>query len=144
MIFQIGTLALGAEKDGPNPGPKNAAWHMVHIVAVKQIPGKGKKFITVRTSDKYTPTTGPLYECDLTVRSISDTRYKALKALCEDGGPFDVNCNHGILKMYIIDFSINHAENDKEPPLKIDDGTDSLNVATWTIKLQEAFDGKSS
>ena len=144
MIFKIGTLSLGENPDGPDPGPKNADWHMVHVVEVKQIPGKGKKFITVRTSDKYTHTTGPLYECDLTVRSISDRRYKDLKILCEDGGPFDVNCNHGLLKMCIIDFSINHAENDKEPPLKTDDGADSLNVATWVIKLQEAFDGKTS
>jgi hypothetical protein len=144
MIFKIGTLSLGENPDGPDPGPKNADWHMAHVVEVKPIPGKGKKFITVRTSDKHTPTTGPLYECDLTVRSISDQRYKDLKILCEDGGPFEVSCNHGLLKMYIIDFSINHAENDKEPPLKIDDGTDSLNVATWTIKLQEVFDGKTT
>ena len=142
MIFQIGTLALGADPDGPDPGPKDAKWHMAHVVEVKQIPGKGKKFITIRTSDKYTPLTGPLYECDLTVRSISDKRYKELKALCEYGGPFNVNCNHGILKMNIIDFSIDHGENDKEAPLKIDDGSDFMNVATWTIKLQEVFDGK--
>jgi hypothetical protein len=142
VIFQIGTLALGADPDGPDPGPKDAKWHMAHVVEVKQIPGKGKKFITIRTSDKYTPSTGPLYECDLTVRSISDKRYKELKALCEDGGPFNVNCNHGILKMNIIDFSIDHGENDKEAPLKIDDGSDFMNVATWTIKLQEVFDGK--
>ena len=142
MIFQIGTLTLGADPDGPDPGPKDAKWHMAHVVEVKQIPGKGKKFITIRTSDKYTPSTGPLYECDLTVRSVSDKRYKELKALCEDGGPFNVNCNHGILKMNIIDFSIDHGENDKEAPLKIDVGSDFMNVATWTIKLQEVFDGK--
>jgi len=146
MNFQIGDVILGSP-DGPDPGPKDATWHLAHVVEVKQIPGKGKKFITVRTSDAYSPTTGPLWECDLTIRSITMKQYAILKTLCELGGPFMVKCNHGNLKMYIVDCSINHGENDKEFPLKVDPGlygpgtdADYLNVATWTIKLQEAHD----
>jgi hypothetical protein len=135
--FQIGWLTLGGDDNGPDPGPKNADWHKVNIVEVKQIPGKGKRFITQRTSDKV------LDECTLTVRSVSNTRYMALKLLCEMGGPYRVVCNHGILNMYITDRSINHSENDKEAPLKTDDGSDYLNTATWTITLQEANDGGS-
>jgi hypothetical protein len=134
MKFQIGWLILGGDAEGPDPGPKNADWHKANIVAVKQVPGKGKKFITIRTSD------GVLDECDLTVRSITETRYKSLKLLCDLGGPYKVVCNHGVLNMYIIDRNINHSENDKEFPQKTDDESDYLNVATWTIKLLEAND----
>lgn len=145
MEFTVGGKNLGAwsssngKTEDPNPGPKSTNWHLAHIVEVKQIPGKGKKFITVRTSDKYSNTTGTLWECDLVIRSITDSFYRYLKTLCEDGGPYEVKCNHGILKMYIVDVSIQHDENDKEMPLKADNG-ENLNVATWTIKLQEAFD----
>ena len=136
MTFKIGTLVLGND-DGPNPGPKNAQWHRINVVEVKQVPGKEKKFITVRTSDV------TLYECDLTVRSITDDRYHELKNLCEQGGPFEVVCNHGNLNMYIVDWTITHDENDKESPLKEESTGDDLNVATWQIRLQEAFDGVS-
>lgn len=149
MNFIIGNLVLGAPpkpgifSDGSkldpgtgiaDPGPKNSVWHRVNIVEVKQIPGKGKKFKTIRTSD------GTLWECDLTVRSITDIRYQALKIKCEDGGPFDVICNHGKLPMYIVDCSITHDENDKEKPLKETSTGEDLNVATWSIKLLEAND----
>jgi hypothetical protein len=141
MKFQIGWLTLGdGDPDNPpNPGPKNAVWHRTNVVVVEPIPGKGKKSITVRTSDI------TLYDCDLTVRSITATRYFQLKLLCELGGPFVVNCNHGILPMYIMDWVITHDEKDKEMPLHSqadDDGTkhEPLNEATWVIKLQEAND----
>lgn len=134
MKFQIGWLVLGDNPEGPDPGPKNAQWHRINVVEVKQIPGRGKKFITIRTSD------GTLYECDLTVRSVTDDRYSDLKELCEQGGPFKVICNHGTLNMYIVDWTITHDENDKEPPLKEEETGDLLNVATWQIKLQEAND----
>ena len=137
MKFQIGWLTLGGEDDGPDPGPQSDEWKKTNIVEVKQIPGKGKRFITIRTSDKV------LWVCTLTVRSISNTRYMALKLLCEMGGPYQVVCHHGMHKMYIADFEASHDENDKEAPLKIDDGSDFLNVATWTITLQEANDGGS-
>jgi len=46
--------------------------------------------------------------------------------------------------MYVVDFTASKDENDKELPLteKIgEDGTPiPLNVATWTIKLQEEND----
>jgi hypothetical protein len=138
--FQIGNILLGDNQDGPDPGPKNAVWHIVNVVAVKQIPGKGKKFKTIRTSDKCAPTTGTLWECDLTVRSVTDERYLQLKEKCEDGGPFLVVCNHGRLNMYIVDATITHDEKDKEPPMKETDGGFLLNTATWQIKLQEAND----
>jgi hypothetical protein len=134
MKFQIGWLTLGDNPDGPDPGPKNAVWHKVNAVVVKQIPGKGKKFITIRTSDK------TLYECDLTVRSITDDRYQDLKLLCEQGGPFNTVSNHGTLNMYIVDWSITHDEKDKEPPLTETETGDLLNTATWVLKLQEAND----
>jgi len=137
MKFQIGWLTLGGEDDSPDPGPKNDKWNKTNIVEVKQIPGKGKRFITIRTSDKV------LWTCNLTVRSVSNTRYMALKLLCEMGGPYQVICHHGMYKMYITDFEASHDENDKEGPLKTDDGSDFLNVATWTITLQEANDGGS-
>lgn len=149
MDFRIGGRTLGGlgggantefgQLDDPNPGPKSATWRLAHVVEVKPIPGKGKKFITIRTSDKYSLTSGVLWECDLVIRSITDDAYKFLKALCEDGGPFMVECNHGKLPMYIMDVSITHDENDKEKPLKADNGL-PLNVATWNIKLQEAHD----
>lgn len=131
----VGALILGGNVDGPDPGPKNAVWHKVNVVVVKQIPGKGKKFITIRTSDK------TLWECDLTVRSITNNRYLQLLSKCEDGGPFPITCNHcSDLPMYITDFSITHDEKDKEPPLKETDGGYTLNTATWQIKFQEAND----
>lgn len=139
MDFTIGGMTLG-DKDGPDPGPKSTTWHLAHIVEVKQIPGKGKKFITVRTSDKYSGRTGTLWECDLVIRSITDGFYRQLMALCEDGGPFKVKCNHGIFNMYIVDVSVQHDENDKEMPLTDTETEEDLNVATWTIKLQEAYD----
>lgn len=139
MDFTIGGLTLGSE-DGPDPGPKSTTWHLAHIVEVKQIPGKGKKFITVRTSDKYSKSTGPLWECDLVIRSVTDDFYQQLKSICENGGPFLVKCNHGIFNMYIVDVSIQHDENDKEPPQKELETKEDLNVATWTIKLLGAYD----
>jgi hypothetical protein len=148
MIFWIGNLALGAPSgpgilsDGSkidasmgviDPGPKNAVWHKANIVEIKQIPGKGKTFKTVRTSD------GVLWECDLTVRCITDTRFKDIKNKVDDGGPFEIKCNFGMLNMYLIDGTFTHDENDKEAPLKADNG-DFLNVGTWTLKLLEAND----
>lgn len=134
MKFQIGWLTMGDDPSEPDPGPKNAQWHKINVVEVKQIPGKGKKFITVRTSD------GTLDECDLTVRSVTKKRYSDLKQLCDQGGPFKVICNHGILDMYIVERTITHDEKDKEPPLREEDGGELLNVATWQIRLQEAND----
>lgn len=133
MKFQIGSLILNDDPDGPDPGPKNAEWHLANSVEVKQIPGKDKKSITVRTSDR------TLWECTLTVRSITDRRYMDLKHLVEDGGPFEVLCNHGHMRMYIVDATITHDEKDKEKPLKAENGAD-LNVATWVLRLQEAND----
>ena len=142
MDFLIGGLPIGpwSEQD-TNPGPKSTTWHLAHIVEIKQIPGKGKKFITVRTSDKYVKgSTGTLWECDLVVRSITNDVYKYLRTLCEDGGPYEVKCSHGIFNMYIVDVSVQKDENDKELPLTETETGNQLNVATWTIKLQEAYD----
>lgn len=148
MIFQIGWLRLDPETDDEiNPGPKNAEWHRATIVAVEQIPGKGKKFVTVRTSDKNTDKTGTLEECTLTIRSVTDIRYQMLKMLCDDGGPYKVLCAHGTYWMYIIDRRITHTEQDKEPPLReAIEGVSESNLgpeshhATWTIQLLEAHD----
>ena len=147
MDFTIGGKNLGAwsssngKTENPNPGPKSTSWHLAHVIEIKQIPGKGKKFITVRTSDKYIKdSTGTLWECDLVIRSITDDAYQFYKSLCEEGGPFEVKCNHGTLNMYIVDVSIQHDENDKEKPLTEIATGEYLNVATWTIKLQEAHD----
>ena len=137
MFFQIGWLVLGDPSDlEVNPGPKNAVWHKVNVVVVKEIPGKEQKFKTIRTSDK------TLWECDLTVRSITDGQYRRLKTLFDQGGPFKVVCNHcpGGLNMYLVDCSITHDENDKEPPLTETQTGAIANVATWQIKLQEAND----
>jgi len=64
--------------------------------------------------------------------------------LCEMGGPYKVICAHGTYWMYIVDFTINKDENDKESPLteKVGEGDIPLplNVATWTIRLQEEND----
>lgn len=142
MYFQIGNLFLGAgpggaplSDDDPNPGPKSTDWHLVNVVKVKEIPGKGQKFKTIRTSN-FT-----LWECTLVVRSITADRYNRLKILSILGGPFKTMSNHGLYNMYIVDASISHAENDKEPPMKEQSGNkEQLNVATWTLKLQEAND----
>ncbi len=115
MDFVIGDLVLGS--GSYDPGPKNAEWKLVNNIEIKEIPGRGKKFITVRTSDKRTANTGPLWECTLTVRSITDNRYQQLRAKCEDGGPFLVISNHGTLNMYIEEGDVTHGESDKEPPL---------------------------
>lgn len=148
MIFQIGWLVLTPQSDDEgNPGPKNAEWHRVNVVNVEQIPGKGKKFVTVRTSDKNTETTGTLEECTLTVRSITDVRYQLLKMLCDDGGPFKVICSHGTFWMYITDRRVTQTESDKEPPIKeAIEGLSESNLgpeshhATWVITLLEAND----
>jgi len=148
MIFQIGPLRLDpATDDEINPGPKNAEWHRVNVVNVEQIPGKGKKFVTVRTSDKNTPTTGTLEECTLTVRSVTNIRYIRLLMLCDDGGPYKVVCAHGTYWMYITDRRVTHTEQDKEPPLReAIEGVSANNLgpeshhATWVITLLEAND----
>ncbi|MHB8120468.1 MAG: hypothetical protein ACYDHX_17415 [Methanothrix sp.] len=142
MYFKIGTLYLGANQDGstlsdddPNPGPLSTNWHKVNIVEVKKIPGRGQEFKTIRTSDK------TLWECTLVVRSITDERYQRLKLLCDLGGPFPTLSNHGLYPLYIIDGSVDKTDKDKEKPLKETSGNkESLNVATWTLKLQEAKD----
>jgi hypothetical protein len=135
MYFQIGPVILGDDPDGPDPGVKNADWRKVNTVVVEKIPGKGKKDITIRTSDI------TLDECTLTVRSITNKQYVRLKLLCDLGGPYKVTCNHvGGLWMYIIDRQINHSENDKELPATETETDEKLNVATWTIQLQEAND----
>ena len=128
MIFQIGWLVLTPESDDEcDPGPKNAEWHRVNVVNVEQIPGKGKKFVTVR--------------------SVTDVRYQKLKMLCDDGGPYKVWCNHGTYWMYITDRRVTHTEQDKELPLR--EGIEGLstsnlrplsNHATWVITLLEAND----
>jgi len=137
MIFKIGWLTLGdPSEEEVNPGPMNAVWHKVNVVVVKEIPGKDQKFKTIRTSDK------TLWECDLTVRSITNKQYRQLKLLYEACGPFKVISNHSPdgLNMYLVDCSITHDENDKEPPLTETQTGETLNVATWQIKLQEAND----
>jgi hypothetical protein len=142
LKFQIGSVVLEETPQG-DPGPKSSEWHLVNIVQVKQIPGKGKKFITVRTSDRYSPATGVLWECDLVVRSISNTRYMLLKALVEDGGPFMTVSAHGNYRMYVTEGHPKKKDGEGEPPLRTDDDTDELNVAEWTLKLLEAYDGKA-
>ena len=131
------SLTPRSESD-PDPGPKNQQWHKVNVVKVEQIPGAGKEWVTIRTSDK------TLWDCTLTIRSISKTRYTQLKMLCEMGGPYKVVSPNGVFWMYIVDFNINKDENDKEEPLKEYIGEEGvpipLNVATWTIRLQEEND----
>ncbi|MFA5380155.1 MAG: hypothetical protein WC455_30620 [Dehalococcoidia bacterium] len=137
MIFQIGYLILGDDaEDEHNPGPKSARWTKTNVVVEKPIPGKGNKTITIRTSDMV------LDHCELVVRSITNDRYKQLKILCDECGPFKVKCNHcpDGLNMYIVGRTIDHAENDKEPPLRETETNEMLNVATWTISLCEAWD----
>jgi len=133
-VFIIGGLELGKDDD-INPGPKHAEWRKTNVVNVKEITGKGKKTVTVRTSDQ------TLEECTLTIRSITNERYRQLLNLCDHGGPYEVLSNHGAMWMYIIDRSINHSDQDKEPPLTeiLESGEEvELNVATWTIQLLEA------
>jgi hypothetical protein len=143
MVFKIGWLNLN-DPTGIDRGPKSAEWNLEHVIEVKEIPGSGKKFKTVRTSDKYSATTGPLWTCDVVIRCVTNKRYKELKILCEDGGPFFVNSNHGGLPMYIVSCTVSHGENDKEPTSHEynDDGSDgpASNHATWTLKLREASD----
>jgi len=122
-----------------DPGPKNQAWHKVNVVKVEAIPGAGKEWVTIRTSDK------TLWDLTLTIRSVTQKRYQLLKMLCEMGGPYLLDCAHGRYWMYIVDFNIAKDENDKEPPLTEKVGIEGagsmeLNVATWTIKLQEEND----
>jgi len=137
-IFWIGDLNLGPLNDGdPNPGPKGQEWHKVNVVVVEQIPGKDKKFVTVRTSDK------TLWECTLTVKTVTDERYQRLKLLCQDGGPYKVISTHEEMTMYITDFRISMSDSDKEPPVReqLENGTKpSSHHATWTIQLLEAND----
>ncbi len=137
MIWTIGPYSFGGAKDEPNPGPKQDVWRKSNIVEVKPIPGKGKKFITIRTSDS--APNGPLWECTLTIRSITNTRYMQLKTLVDDGGPFIVICHHGMYKMYIIHGEMTHDENDKEPPLQEVKGG-FQHVGTWVLDLVEAND----
>ena len=148
MIFQIGKLRLDpATDDEINPGPKNVEWHRVSVVNVEQIPGKGKKWVTVRTSDVNTDTTGSLEECTLTIKSVTEIRYIRLHMLCDDGGPFKVRSSHGTFWMYITDRRVTQTESDKEPPIKeAIEGLSESNLgpeshhATWVITLLEAND----
>jgi hypothetical protein len=144
MDFKIGWLDLN-DPTGFDHGPKSTEWNLEHVIEVEEIPGRGKKFKTVRTSDKYTATTGPLWICDVVIRCVTNLRYKQLVTLCEEGGPFQVVSSHKNLPMYIVSCSVSHGENDKEPTLHEynDDGSEGpeSNHATWTLKLREAHDG---
>ena len=140
MLFEIGDVKLGDEPEGPNPGLLTADWHKSNIVEVMQIPGKGKKFITMQMSDKSAITTGTLWECDLVVRSVGEQRYIALKQLVEDVGPFAHRSYHGQFNVYVIDGKSHHKAGELEPPLRTDDGKDFGMVAEWTLKLLEAND----
>jgi len=124
----------GALLSSGDPGPKSTDWHKANIVEVKQIPGKGKKFITIRTSD------GVLWECDITVRSISQTRYVQFRNLVDDGGPFMIKSAHGNYKMYLIDGNVHKGEGEGELETGTDDGVDLENVGDWTLKFLEAND----
>lgn len=147
MLFKIGWLELTPQSDDDmDPGPKNAEWHRATIVDVGEVPGKDKKFVTIRTTDINTPRTGTLEECTLTVKSITNERYQNLLRLCNHGGPYLVRCYHGTYYMYIIDRTVTHGESDKEPPLKELSESDTglieeeSNHATWVIKMIEAND----
>lgn len=136
--FQIDGKSLGGYADEPNPGPKQRVWHKGNIVEIKQIPGKGKKFVTVRTSDKVPY--GTLWELELTIRSVTTVRYEFLKGLIEDGGPFEIfDPGHGQYEMYCVDGQPTKKEGDSDPPVTDDDGNE-LNVAEWVLKFVEAND----
>ena len=68
-IFSLNGKSLSPMSDSdPDPGPKSQAWHKVNVVKVEEIPGAGKQWVTIRTSDK------TLWDCNLIIRSVSNTR----------------------------------------------------------------------
>lgn len=145
--FQIDGKPLGGTADEPNPGPKQRVWHKSNIVEIKQIPGKGKRFVTVRTSDKSSQTTGTLWELELTIRSVTAARYEFLLKLIDDGGPFTIlDPLHGQHEMYCIDGQSSKKEGDADPPIAEETNTilgmteQEMGVADWVLKFVEAND----
>jgi len=127
--------------DGPDSKYKTAEWHKTNVVVVKQIPGKGKKFITIRTSDK------TLWECTFVQRCISSERFDWCKDLVERGGPFEVTSAFGTYSMYCIDGAFKQDEGFPEPPMTIhmlsSEGGDmsyEAFIGTWTLKFLEEND----
>ena len=147
MKWTIGPYTFGGAADEPDPGPKNDVWKKTNVIVEEPIPGQGNRTITVRTSDKthgfavnggLSASSGTLWHCTLTIRSVTDKRYQQLKLLVDDGGPFMVNCHHGMHRMYIVDGEPTHDENDKEAPIK--EKGQEVNEATWVLTLLEAND----
>jgi hypothetical protein len=66
--------------------------HIAHDIPTKKIPGKGKRHITMRTSDVKTSRTGPLYDkIEMVQYCMLESQHLKCKELAELGGPYQVS-----------------------------------------------------
>lgn len=78
--------------DGPGGTYSKLECPITHTIPIKAIPGKDKRFITMRTSDVYRQgSTGPLYDdMTMTVFCVLEDQHKKCKEFAELGGPYTV------------------------------------------------------
>jgi hypothetical protein len=102
---------------GPGGKYQSIQIHLANEMPIKKIPGKGKRYITMRTSDVKTDTSGPLYDkISMTQITITQAQHEKCKELALIGGPYDVQWAYGPMKMYCIGATWTQEEGKIEPP----------------------------
>lgn len=137
MKFILAGIDLMPSDLGPDINPISINWKKTNRVETKEIPGKGHKDVTQRTSDK------TLWICTLSLRSHKDERYNFFKKITDECGPFMVQSPHGDMEMYVIDGDATNKPGEGMPPKKDytpGGGQYTLYVADWQIVLKEKND----
>lgn len=108
-------LSPDGTDDGPGGTYYSFSIHGAHDFLTKKIPGKGKRHVTMRTSDVQTANTGPLYDkISMVIYSIlesaegsgsTQSQFKEIKTFCEMGGPYDAKWVYGDMTVCIEDFT---------------------------------------
>ena len=109
-----------------------------HNIQIKQIPGKNKGDLTMRTSDVKTASTGPLYTGSMSVYCTTQTEFEKCKQFADLGGPYKIIHAFGDLKIYVSTAEFSQDSGFMEPGTSLND--DSF-FCTWTYNLIEYRDG---
>jgi hypothetical protein len=143
---EYGPYDLSNTDTGPDGKYMTLEVHGSHQIQIFHIPGKGKRDITMRTSDVKTPTTGPLYDRITVVQKcVSNERFEACREIYEVGGPWYVEWAfaRSVDELYCIDGVFRQGAGYVEPPghFYLDDGTSvEAFVGEWTLTFIEYND----
>lgn len=116
-----------------------------HDIPIKKIPGKGKRHITMRTSDIKTPSTGPLLDSiEMVVYCVREEEHLKAQQLAYLGGPFHVTWPYDPAQTDLYCISANFSQEfgfPAPPDMYHDNMTDEENgkafYCKWTFKLIE-------